>query len=214
MAFLSTVAASRFPSTNNQLRTSFNLKNQATIQEGRVIMQQVQGRQGQSYVGSGYKGNVTSSRGNNAGGQARVVKCYNCQEQLAFPTDPGNSDGQSFQLRFNRYLRANNRHLEATYRITYFYCADHLLSFAGVNLQSGKDVLVGKKMNVRRRIRKEDGYTLHDRIKRPSEVGVKIKATVAGCLQSQIADKGTKQKKPPEVGNESNNQRQQLLQQK
>nr|GEX51778.1 hypothetical protein [Tanacetum cinerariifolium] len=96
MAFLSAVAASRFPSTNNQLRTSFNLKNQATIQEGRVIMQQVQGRQGQSYVGSGYKGNVTSSRGNNAGGEARVVKCYNCQ---------GNSDGQSFQLRFNRYLK-------------------------------------------------------------------------------------------------------------
>ncbi|GJW17130.1 retrovirus-related pol polyprotein from transposon TNT 1-94, partial [Tanacetum coccineum] len=28
---------------------------------------------------SSYKGNATSSGGNNAGGQARVVKCYNCQ---------------------------------------------------------------------------------------------------------------------------------------
>ncbi|GJY44613.1 hypothetical protein Tco_0432826 [Tanacetum coccineum] len=41
MAFLSVVAASRFPSTNNQLRTSSNLRNQATIQDGRVTVQQV-----------------------------------------------------------------------------------------------------------------------------------------------------------------------------
>ncbi|GJT88407.1 integrase, catalytic region, zinc finger, CCHC-type containing protein [Tanacetum coccineum] len=44
-----------------------------------VTMQKVQGRQGQSYVGNSYKGNATSSGGNNARGQARVVKCYNFQ---------------------------------------------------------------------------------------------------------------------------------------
>ncbi|GJU11391.1 hypothetical protein Tco_1133787 [Tanacetum coccineum] len=33
MAFLTVVASSRFPSTNNQLRTSFNPRNQATIQD-------------------------------------------------------------------------------------------------------------------------------------------------------------------------------------
>nr|GEU73078.1 hypothetical protein [Tanacetum cinerariifolium] len=69
----------KFPSTNNQLRTSSNLINQAIIQDGRVIVQQVQGRQGQSYSDTGYKSNATSSRGNNASGHARVVKCYNCQ---------------------------------------------------------------------------------------------------------------------------------------
>ncbi|GJV94719.1 hypothetical protein Tco_1546296 [Tanacetum coccineum] len=37
------------------------------------------GRQGQSYSGTGYNSNATSSRGNNASGQARVVKCYNYQ---------------------------------------------------------------------------------------------------------------------------------------
>nr|GEY31199.1 hypothetical protein [Tanacetum cinerariifolium] len=37
------------------------------------------GRQGQSYSGTGYKSNATSFGGNNARGQARVVKCYNCQ---------------------------------------------------------------------------------------------------------------------------------------
>ncbi|GJX80017.1 hypothetical protein Tco_0328166 [Tanacetum coccineum] len=43
MAFVSAVA-SRFPSSNNQLRTSSNPINQATIQDGRVTVQQVQGR--------------------------------------------------------------------------------------------------------------------------------------------------------------------------
>ncbi|GJY70791.1 hypothetical protein Tco_0474494 [Tanacetum coccineum] len=40
MAFLTAVASSRFPTTNNQLRTSSNPRNQATIQDGRVTMQQ------------------------------------------------------------------------------------------------------------------------------------------------------------------------------
>ncbi|GJT25314.1 retrovirus-related pol polyprotein from transposon TNT 1-94 [Tanacetum coccineum] len=43
MAFLTAVASSRFPTTNNQLRTSSNPRNQATIQDGRVTVQQVQG---------------------------------------------------------------------------------------------------------------------------------------------------------------------------
>ncbi|GJS70985.1 uncharacterized mitochondrial protein-like protein [Tanacetum coccineum] len=81
MAFLTALASSRFPSTNNQLRTSSNLRNQATIQDGRVTVQQVQGKQGQSYAGTSYKGNATSYGGNNTGGQARVVKCYNCQAE-------------------------------------------------------------------------------------------------------------------------------------
>ncbi|GJZ18932.1 hypothetical protein Tco_0555522 [Tanacetum coccineum] len=50
MAFLTAVASSRFPTTNNQLRTSSNLRNQATIQDGRVTMQQVQGRQWQELL--------------------------------------------------------------------------------------------------------------------------------------------------------------------
>ncbi|GJY73274.1 retrovirus-related pol polyprotein from transposon TNT 1-94 [Tanacetum coccineum] len=79
MEFMLIVMASRFPSTNNQLRTSSNLRNQATIQDGRVTVQQIQGRQCQRFAGTGIKGNATSSEGNNAAGQARMVKCYNCQ---------------------------------------------------------------------------------------------------------------------------------------
>nr|GEV08764.1 retrovirus-related Pol polyprotein from transposon TNT 1-94 [Tanacetum cinerariifolium] len=96
VAFLSVVAALSFLLTNNQLRTSSNLRNQATIQDGRVTVQQVQGMQGQSYASTGYKGNATSSKGNNAGGQERVVKCYKCQDpcilygQAAQTTIPNN----------------------------------------------------------------------------------------------------------------------------
>nr|GEW62534.1 retrovirus-related Pol polyprotein from transposon TNT 1-94 [Tanacetum cinerariifolium] len=39
MAFLIAVASSRFSSTNNQLRTSSNTRNQATIQDGRELLQ-------------------------------------------------------------------------------------------------------------------------------------------------------------------------------
>ncbi|GJT07427.1 hypothetical protein Tco_0841889 [Tanacetum coccineum] len=97
MAFLSAVAASRFPLTNNQLRTSSNLRNQATIQDGRVIVQQVQGRQGQSYASTGYKGNVTSSKGNNVGGQHMNSGHKLDEEQLAFFADSGILDGQATQ---------------------------------------------------------------------------------------------------------------------
>nr|GEW66603.1 hypothetical protein [Tanacetum cinerariifolium] len=79
MAFLTAVTSSRFSSINNQLRTSSNPRNQDTIQDGRVTVQQVQGRHGQSYFGTGYKSNATNFEGNNTSGRARVVKCYNCQ---------------------------------------------------------------------------------------------------------------------------------------
>nr|GEX71323.1 hypothetical protein [Tanacetum cinerariifolium] len=82
MAFLIVLASLRFPSTNNQLRTSLNTRNQATIQDGRVTLQQVYGRQGKIYSGTGYKNNANSSGGNNVSGQARVVKCYNCQGEV------------------------------------------------------------------------------------------------------------------------------------
>ncbi|GJT73814.1 retrovirus-related pol polyprotein from transposon TNT 1-94, partial [Tanacetum coccineum] len=97
MAFMLTVVASRFPSTKNQLRTSSNPRNQATIQDGRVTVQQVQGRQRQSFAGMGTKGNATSLGENNAAGQARVIKCYNCQgegnmaRQCTKPKRPRNS---------------------------------------------------------------------------------------------------------------------------
>nr|GEU79239.1 putative reverse transcriptase domain-containing protein [Tanacetum cinerariifolium] len=60
MAFLFAVATSHFPLTNNKLRTSSNLRNQATIQDGGITMQQVQRRKVKSYASSGNKGNATT----------------------------------------------------------------------------------------------------------------------------------------------------------
>ncbi|GJU88237.1 hypothetical protein Tco_1300660 [Tanacetum coccineum] len=88
------------------------LKNQSRIRIN--IVQQVQGRQGQSYAGTGYKGNATNSRGNNAVGQARADKAMlaeawesgqilneECEklegEQPAFLADSGIPDGQAAQ---------------------------------------------------------------------------------------------------------------------
>ncbi|GJR01108.1 hypothetical protein Tco_0524092 [Tanacetum coccineum] len=84
MEFLSTTISSPFPTTNNQLRSSSTLRNQATVQDGRVIVQQVQGSQSQGYAGNSSKSNATASgvnknRRNNTAGEARVVKCYNYQ---------------------------------------------------------------------------------------------------------------------------------------
>ncbi|GKB63299.1 hypothetical protein Tco_0919485 [Tanacetum coccineum] len=53
MTFLS-VVASRFPPSNNQLRTSSNPRNQAIIQDGRVTIQQIHGRRTQSFAGEGH----------------------------------------------------------------------------------------------------------------------------------------------------------------
>nr|GEX84635.1 retrovirus-related Pol polyprotein from transposon TNT 1-94 [Tanacetum cinerariifolium] len=69
---LSTVE-SRFPPSNNQLRTSSNPRNQATIQDGRVTVQQVQGRQNQSYAGTRNKGIATTSKGNYAVAKAVLM---------------------------------------------------------------------------------------------------------------------------------------------
>ncbi|GKC96114.1 reverse transcriptase domain-containing protein [Tanacetum coccineum] len=79
MSFLSTVVTSRFPSTNNQLRNSSNPRQQATIHDGRVTVQPLQGRQNSYAAGtSGTRAN-TSGTGGNYSGQQRVVKCFNCQ---------------------------------------------------------------------------------------------------------------------------------------
>ncbi|GKA35581.1 reverse transcriptase domain-containing protein, partial [Tanacetum coccineum] len=82
---------------SNSVQTSSSPRNQATIQDDMLIVQQVQGRQGQSFASSGTRGNATSSGGNNTTGQARVVKCYNCQgewhmaRQCTKPKRPRNS---------------------------------------------------------------------------------------------------------------------------
>ncbi|GJU71587.1 retrovirus-related pol polyprotein from transposon TNT 1-94 [Tanacetum coccineum] len=79
MSFLSTIVTSHFPSTNNQFRNSSNARQQATIHDGRVTVQPVQGRQTSFAAGmSRTRANISRTGGNNLG-QQRVMKCFNCQ---------------------------------------------------------------------------------------------------------------------------------------
>ncbi|GKA52243.1 retrovirus-related pol polyprotein from transposon TNT 1-94 [Tanacetum coccineum] len=52
MSFLTTVVTSLYPTTNNQLRNSSNPRQQATINNGRVTLQKIQGRQTSLVVGT------------------------------------------------------------------------------------------------------------------------------------------------------------------
>ena len=64
------------PSTNNQLRTSSNPRNQAIVEDGRVMVQNVQGRQNVNQRNA-VRGNFHSRVGNLNQGQGRQPKCYN-----------------------------------------------------------------------------------------------------------------------------------------
>ncbi|GJR45145.1 retrovirus-related pol polyprotein from transposon TNT 1-94 [Tanacetum coccineum] len=77
MSFLSAVVSSRYPTTNNQLRNSSNPRQQATINDGRITVQPVQGRQ-ISYAASTTRTFTPGASGNNSGKQ-RIVTCYNCK---------------------------------------------------------------------------------------------------------------------------------------
>ncbi|GJV78518.1 hypothetical protein Tco_1514388 [Tanacetum coccineum] len=61
ITFINTTFTSRYLPTNNQLRTSSNPRNQATIQDGRVSVQTVQGRQNQGYSWNGRRSNATAT---------------------------------------------------------------------------------------------------------------------------------------------------------
>ncbi|GJR65760.1 hypothetical protein Tco_0011825 [Tanacetum coccineum] len=80
---------SHLPQTNNQLRMSSNARNKATVQDGRVVVQDVCGRynvnnQGRPFQRNNARGNVVAgntggqNRGGNVNsGQAKPIKCYN-----------------------------------------------------------------------------------------------------------------------------------------
>ncbi|GJW26055.1 integrase, catalytic region, zinc finger, CCHC-type containing protein, partial [Tanacetum coccineum] len=79
MSFLTAIVTSRYPTTNNQLRNSSNPRQQATINNKRVTLQPIQGRQ-ISLATSTTRTYTPGSSGSNYGKQ-RTVICYNCKRE-------------------------------------------------------------------------------------------------------------------------------------
>nr|GEW58617.1 hypothetical protein [Tanacetum cinerariifolium] len=78
MSFLSAVVTSRYPTTNNQLRNSSNPRQHATINDGRVTLQPVKGRQISFAIGTS-RTYTPETSGSNSGLH---------EEELAFLADP------------------------------------------------------------------------------------------------------------------------------
>nr|GFC13037.1 hypothetical protein [Tanacetum cinerariifolium] len=76
MSFFTAVVTSRYPATNNQLRTSSNPRQQATINNGRVTIQLIPGRKNSMTAGLS-RPHTSGSSGTS--GKQRVIVCYNCK---------------------------------------------------------------------------------------------------------------------------------------
>ncbi|GJW92148.1 hypothetical protein Tco_0169701 [Tanacetum coccineum] len=96
MSFLTAVVTSRYPTTNNQLRTSSNPRQQATIYDGKVTVQPVQGRQ-TTYAAGTTRKYTPGASGSNTWKQ-RTVICYNCKREGHIAKQyPGLPDTQTSQ---------------------------------------------------------------------------------------------------------------------
>nr|GEY31767.1 hypothetical protein [Tanacetum cinerariifolium] len=101
MSFLSAVVTSRYPTTNNQLTNSLNPRQQATINDGRVTLQPVQGRQISFAMGTTRTYTPRTTQAN-----SQILH----EEELAFLVDPGIAKGQATQtvITHNAAYQADN----------------------------------------------------------------------------------------------------------
>nr|GFD00205.1 hypothetical protein [Tanacetum cinerariifolium] len=103
MSFLTSVVASRYPATNNQLRTSSNPRQQATINNRRVTIQPIQRRQNHMLTGlsrpyaSGSGGTYGKQRDNVLLVQAQANGQVLQEEELDFLANPRTAESSSNQ---------------------------------------------------------------------------------------------------------------------
>nr|GFB81683.1 hypothetical protein [Tanacetum cinerariifolium] len=109
MSFLNAVITSRYPATNNQLRTSSNTRQQATINNKRVTIQPIQGRKNSMSTGSSRPfalGSGGASRRKQDAEwfkdkvllvQAQANGQVLHEEELEFLADPGTTESSSNQ---------------------------------------------------------------------------------------------------------------------
>ncbi|GKE26126.1 hypothetical protein Tco_1441510 [Tanacetum coccineum] len=107
MSFLTAVVTSRYPTTNNQLRNSSNPRKQATINDGRVTLQPVHGRQTSFAVEEGHMSKQCTKPKRKQDDswfkdkvllvQAQANGQILHEEELAFLADPEIAEGQATQ---------------------------------------------------------------------------------------------------------------------
>ncbi|GJU63033.1 hypothetical protein Tco_1244868 [Tanacetum coccineum] len=90
MSFLSAIVTSRYPTTNNQLRNLSNLRQQATINDGRVTIQPVQGRQISYVAGNTRTFTPGASRSNSGNKGLLLLQCKG--EDISDDLDAYDSD--------------------------------------------------------------------------------------------------------------------------
>ncbi|GJX96781.1 hypothetical protein Tco_0352579 [Tanacetum coccineum] len=104
MSFLTAVVTSRYPTTNNQLRTSSNLCQQATVHDGKVTVQPVQGRQ-TTYAAGTTRKYTPGASGSNTGKQRTTVITHNAAYQDddldAYDSDCGELNSAKIALMTN-----------------------------------------------------------------------------------------------------------------
>nr|GEW75169.1 hypothetical protein [Tanacetum cinerariifolium] len=118
MSFLTAVVTSRYPPTNNQLRNSSNPRQQATINNGRVTVQPIQGRQNSLAAGEGHMSKqCTKPKRKRYEAwftdkvllvQAQANEQILHEEELEFLADPGIPEAQTTQ-----YVITNNAAYQA-----------------------------------------------------------------------------------------------------
>nr|GEW62864.1 hypothetical protein [Tanacetum cinerariifolium] len=109
MSFLTASVTSRYPPTNNQLRTSSNPHQQATINNIRVTIQPIQGRQ--NSMTAGMSRQYTSGP---SGTSKRVIVCYNCKGECHMSkqyTQPKRKRDEAWFK--DKYVVANNAAYQA-----------------------------------------------------------------------------------------------------
>nr|GFB40716.1 hypothetical protein [Tanacetum cinerariifolium] len=77
MSFLIVVVTSCYPTTNNQLRNPSDPRQQATINNGRVTLQPIHGKQ--TSLDAGTSRTYTQGASGNNSEKQRTVICYNCK---------------------------------------------------------------------------------------------------------------------------------------
>ncbi|GKD66599.1 hypothetical protein Tco_1308707, partial [Tanacetum coccineum] len=116
LALLTQSYKTYLPQINNQLRTSSNTRNQATVQDDRVVVQNVQGQQNRGQGNNprgggaaGYEG-ARNIFGNAKPGQARQIKCYNCNggQDNVIDEDVDEQPVQDLALNVDNVFQAND----------------------------------------------------------------------------------------------------------